>query len=131
MSVDRRSQTARLGEHAATRHLQRRGYRVLECNYRTRYGEIDLVLLDGATLVFCEVKTLIARSTASSGPAHPLEGVHPAKQRQVRRIARVWLAERRETETSPRYRDIRFDAIGVALSASGKLLALEHVASAF
>ena len=128
---DRRSDTARLGEHAAASHLQGRGYRVLERNYRTRFGEIDLVALDGTTLVFCEVKTLVARSTAGRGPTHPLEGVPPAKRTQVRRIAREWLAERRENSASPRYRDIRFDAVGVLVSAGGTLLSLEHVASAF
>jgi len=98
---------------------------VLDRNYRTREGEIDLIAIAGATLVFCEVKTLVSRSLFTRGPVSPLEGVRPAKRRQVRRIARAWLADRREAGASPRYREVRFDAIGVALSSSGRLLALE------
>jgi putative endonuclease len=131
MALRSRIDTGRIGEREAARHLQRSGYRLLERNYRTREGEIDVIALGGGTLVFCEVKTLVAGRAGGPGPAHPLEGIRPAKRRQVRRMARSWLADRRESTTPPRYRDIRFDAIGVSLSTSGKLLRLDHLPAAF
>jgi putative endonuclease len=127
MTADR-LMAGRLGERLAARHLERNGYRIVDRNYRAREGEIDLVATRGATLVFCEVKTLVARESYAAGPAHPLEAVGPAKRRQVRRIARLWIAERRRRGFSI---DIRFDAIGVSLSRRGELIDLEHVENAF
>jgi putative endonuclease len=129
--VDHRRELGRRGERVALEHLERHGDRVIERNYRTREGEIDLIVLSGTTLVFCEVKTLVARSHVLRGPAYPLEAIGPGKRRQVRRIARSWLAERLSAQQALRFRDIRFDAVGVVLTVSGKLLRLERVESAF
>src|SRR5919198_1382450 len=85
-----RQRAGQLGERVAARHLERNGYRLVARNYRAREGEIDLVAAGHSTLVFCEVKTIVARA-GSRGPAYPLEAVGPAKRRQVRRLARVWL----------------------------------------
>jgi putative endonuclease len=128
---DPRSRTGLLGERAAARHLRRSGHRLIECNYRTREGEIDLIALAGRTLVFVEVKTLLARPVPTRGPVFPLEGIRPTKRLQVRRIARSWLAQRRAAGSLPRFTDIRFDAIGVSLSPAGDILQLEHLAAAF
>jgi putative endonuclease len=131
VSPDRRNEWGRRGEQAAAEFFERNGGRVVERNYRTREGEIDLVVLSGRTLVFCEVKTLVARTKVRRGPAYPLESVTVTKRRQVRRIARSWLAERLTSRQALRFRDIRFDAVGVVLSPSGKPLRLERVESAF
>jgi putative endonuclease len=130
-TVDNRREWGRRGEQAAAAFFERNGDRVVERNYRTREGEIDLVVLSGRTLVFCEVKTLVARAEVRRGPAYPLESVTVAKRRQVRRIARSWLAERLTARQALRFRDIRFDAVGVVLGPSGKPLRLERVESAF
>lgn len=127
---DGRRRIGRLGETLAARRLERQGYRVIERNYRTREGEIDLIATLGQTLVFCEVKTLVARGTGR-GPSYPLEAVGPAKRAQIRRLARAWIAERSSAGTAPRCRNARFDAIGVLLSPRGKLLRLDHVEAAF
>jgi putative endonuclease len=129
--TDTRRALGRRGEQMAAEFCERNGDRVVERNYRTREGELDLVVLSGSTLVFCEVKTLIARSEVRRGPAYPLEAITPAKRRQVRLIARSWLAERLTAQQALRFRDIRFDAVGVVLQPSGKLLRLERVESAF
>ena len=132
MSSPPRSQTGRLGERAAARHLERSGYRVIERNYRTREGEIDLIALSGATLVFCEVKTLVVRPTGQrNGPVHPLESVRHAKRAKIRRLARAWLSEPSASGRARGGRNARFDAIAVLLSPSGRLLRLEHVEAAF
>lgn len=114
----------RIGEELAAEHLRRRGFRILERNYRARCGELDIVAFDGATLVFCEVKA----RTAGGRLGTPFDAVHPAKRARVRRIAGSWLAGRREHPFAP---SIRFDAIGVVLDRSGRLLALEHREGAF
>ena len=129
--VDHRRQLGRRGEQLAVEHLERNGDRLVERNYRTREGEIDAIVVSGTTLVFCEVKTLVSRAQIARGPAYPLEGIGPAKRRQVRRIARSWLAERLSAQQALRFRDIRFDAIGVVLAPSGQLLRLERVEGAF
>jgi putative endonuclease len=128
VSPDARRGTGRRGEAVAAELLQRAGYRVLERNFRTREGEIDLIAARRGTLVFCEVKALIARPGGpSAGPAHPLEAVGPAKRAQVRRVARVWLA----SHARPAARELRFDVVGVTLSPAGELLRVEHVEGAF
>ena len=57
MSDDPRHSLGRLGERLAAEHLERLGYRIVARNYRTRFGELDLVVTDEEVLVFCEVKT--------------------------------------------------------------------------
>lgn len=105
---------------------------VLERNFRTREGEIDLIATRAGTLVFCEVKALVARTGGpSAGPASPLEAVDPAKRAQVRRLARSWLAVQGDQDRSRRWGTLRFDVIGVLLSPAGELLRVDHVAGAF
>jgi putative endonuclease len=128
VAPDQRRSTGRRGEAVAAELLRRRGYRLLERNFRAREGEIDLIAARGETLVFCEVKALVARPGGpSSGPATPLEAVGRAKQAQVRRVARVWLA----AQARLRARHVRFDVIGVTLSTAGELLRVEHIEGAF
>jgi putative endonuclease len=122
-STDHRPETGRVGERHARQHLIRLGFTVVAERARTRWGEIDLVVHDHTTIVFCEVKTRIAWSTGS-----PWTSLHGGKQRQVRRLAAAWLAE---TPGRPRCRDVRFDAIGVLLDPGGRLLRLDHIEGAF
>lgn len=111
-------------------------------NFRTRFGELDLVARDERFLVFCEVKTRIARGVPTPGGAAgaggmpapvnalgPFASIGARKQRQVRAIAREWLA--RGQLEGPRPPEIRFDAIGISFDALGRLLALEHLEAAF
>jgi putative endonuclease len=79
------------GEHLAERALVDRGWRVLERNARTRYGEIDLVCHDGKGYVFVEVKT---RRAGSFVPA--AEAVGPRKLDRLVHLAEAWLALRRQ-----------------------------------
>jgi putative endonuclease len=122
--TDERLKLGAAGEQLAAEHLTRRGLRILERNFRTRWGELDLIACDQSAIVFCEVKTRVARTAGRD----PLESVHPRKRQQVRRIAGRWLAERPDR---PRVRDLRFDAIGVTLDPQGRLLRLDHVENAF
>lgn len=122
MSDDLRHRLGRLGEDLAAEHLERRGFRLIARNHRTRFGELDLIGFDGRTLVFAEVKTRRA------GSGTPWDALGAAKCRQVRQMARAWLAE---APDRPRSTELRFDAIGVVIDARGRLVRLDHLEGAF
>ena len=105
------------------RHLEERGFAILERNFRTRHGELDLVAAGGGCLVFCEVKARLGRAATSRA----LEAVGPAKRQRLRRMAAEWFS----ANSGPGLPGVRFDVIGVAVAADGTVLALEHVESAF
>ena len=123
MSSDPRHQLGALGERLAAEHLLRRGFTILERNYRTRWGELDIVAYDGVTLAFVEVKT--RRGAAGRTP---FESLHARKRDQVRRMAASWLNQRADR---PFARALRFDAIAVTFDPSGRLLSLEHLEGTF
>jgi putative endonuclease len=113
-----------LGEQLAAEHLERLGYEIVERNYRTRYGELDIIAFNGRALVFVEVKS--RRFGARGGLT--LEAVRPHKQRQVKRMAFSWLRERTDRPYAP---ELRFDAIGVTFDLQGRLVGIEHLEGAF
>ena len=78
------------GENEATRWYVRRGYEVVARNWRCSAGEVDLILCNGHVVVFCEVK-----ARASNEFGGPEGAVNWSKQRRLRRLAAVWLAEAR------------------------------------
>jgi putative endonuclease len=77
------------GERAAQRWLRRRGFEVVEVNFRSRRGEIDVIAIEGSCLCFIEIK---ARSSQRFGS--PLEAVQERKQRRIARAAGIYLTER-------------------------------------
>lgn len=109
----------RRGERAAEKYLKRNGYRIVARNFRASGAEIDLVAIDGETLVFVEVKT--RRSRAAGAPE---EAVDERKQRRMRRAAEAFSVKYRTGE-----RELRFDI--VAVDAGGKRLAIELLRNAF
>lgn len=106
----RGKELGRWGEEQAVNYLEKKGYVILERNYKNRLGEIDIVALDGEVLVFVEVKT---RSSRDYG--RPLEGVTWKKQRQLRRLALCYLVN-----STLKERDIRFDVIGIERESEGR-----------
>ncbi len=124
MSNDLRHRLGATGEQLAAEHLTRRGFQIIERNYRTRWGELDLIAYDGRTLAFCEIKTRRAGGSAGG----PFEAIGPLKQVQVRKMAGSWLIQRRDR---PRANLIRFDAIGITLDGAGRLVSLDHLEGAF
>jgi putative endonuclease len=125
MTVARR-RLGQVAEEAVAQRLREEGWRILARNARTRFGELDIVGLDGDVLVFLEVKA--GRAGTSGGPARPILAVGPAKQRRIRTLARDWIAAQGRV---PRHREIRFDAVGVLFDGGGNLLGIEHVPNAF
>lgn len=92
----------RAGEQLALQYLERKGYRLLTRNYRYRRGEIDLVMLDGPTLVFVEVKWRSGR-----GYGYPEEAVQPGQEAKLKETAEAYLEEHQWTGP------LRFDVIGI------------------
>jgi putative endonuclease len=110
------------GEEIAAQHFRRLGFEVLARNHRTRFGELDLVVFDGSTLVFVEVKT---RRTDCR---EPWENLHRVKRSKVRRMAIAWLTE---STDRPFGATLRFDGVAVLLDAEGELVRLDHLEGAF
>ena len=99
----------RRGEETAVRLLRENGYRIIGRNVRARFGEIDVVAKQGGAWCFIEVKT---RRSVRMG--WPEEGVTPAKQRQLSRLASWYLKFHRLQEIP-----IRFDVVSVLLDQDG------------
>ena len=120
----------RAAERLVATRLAARGFSIVARNARVHnaelVGEIDLIALDGAALVFIEVKA--GRCGASQGPERPALAVDRRKQLRLRRLARAWLAER---GSLPSVGALRFDVVGVRLDRSGRPVDLEHIRGAF
>ncbi len=121
-----RQRLGRTAEDLVAARLIGAHWEILECNARTRYGELDIVARDRRTLVFIEVKA--ARAGTSFGPERPILSINLRKQRRVRRLATAWMSERRNL---PPYDEIRFDAVGVTLDHHDRAAAVDYVKGAF
>lgn len=108
------------GEALAAAYLEKKGYQVLERNYRIRFGEIDLIAQDHETLVFVEVK---ARRSLRWGS--PAQAVHYHKQGKIFQVAQLYLM-RQEQEDVP----CRFDVVEVVISKDGTSK-IHHILNAF
>ena len=107
------------GERAAEKYLKRHGYRIVTRNFRASGAEIDLVAMDGETLVFVEVKT--RRSFAAGAPE---EAVDVRKQSRIRRAGEAFASRYGAGE-----RTMRFDI--VAVNAAGPRFGIEILRNAF
>ncbi|MGD8932981.1 MAG: YraN family protein, partial [Chromatiales bacterium] len=111
-------QTGKQAEERAREHLERRGLRLLERNYRCRQGEIDLIMLQGDTLVFIEVRY---RKSSAFGSA--VETVTAQKQARLLAAARHYLQAKRASLPC------RFDVVGITGQAPGAHI--EWISDAF
>lgn len=107
------------GEELAEQFLKRKGYKIVERNYRCANGEVDLIALDRKVIVFVEVKT-----RAAHGYGSPLEAVVFYKQRKMIQAAQFFLHAKKLHQ-----RDARFDVIGI--SWPGAEPQVEHIQNAF
>jgi putative endonuclease len=115
----------RRGEDLVADRLERAGWRIVARNARLPSGELDLVALDGTTLVFVEVKA--GTCGRQRGPERPAHAVGRRKQLKLRRLAREWIAERRGPSGVSGY---RFDVVGVSFGPDG-LADIDHIREAF
>ncbi len=120
MSADPRHELGRRGEQLAEKYLRKNGLKTVARHYGTPVGELDLVMRDGATLVFTEVKTRRDRKHAD-----PQDAVGYDKQRCLTRAAR-WFIHRKGWEDRP----CRFDMVAVIVPLDGEP-EIEHFPDAF
>ena len=109
------------GELAAERFLLRKGYVIIQAGYQDKIGELDLIVVDGRTVVFVEVKT---RTSDVAGA--PAEAVDAEKQARITKTARGYLKWNRLTEC-----DVRFDVIGVVWPENAQRPRIQHFENAF
>ncbi len=107
MTTWTRTEIGALGEQLAADHLAGLGLRIVERNWRCRYGELDLIAADPAagTVIFVEVKT-----RTGDGFGGLEQAVTPQKARRLRRLAGIWLADQDQ-----RWAAVRIDVIGVRI----------------
>ena len=91
------------GENRAVLYLKKKGYKIIENNYRTKYGEIDIIAMDGNTIVFVEVK---ARRSTKFGK--PEDSVTVKKQRKISMVALDYLKKNNKMNQRA-----RFDVISI------------------
>jgi putative endonuclease len=120
-----RQRLGRSAEALVAERLEQAAWRIVDRNVRLPSGELDIVALDGATLVFVEVKA--GRVGATVGPELPAHAVGSRKQLKLRRLAREWIAEGRGPSGVAGY---RFDVVGVRFGPDG-LADVDHIRHAF
>lgn len=114
-------QTGAAGERIARHYLRAKGYAIVECNWSTAFGELDIVAKRDDLLVFVEVKTRRGASTESA-----LEAVTAAKHERLLKAVYQYLHER-DIDADSQW---RLDVIGVAIAANGPPR-IDHVEDAF
>ncbi len=109
------------GEAAAASYLRRLGYVIISRSARSRLGEIDIIAVDGRTVVFVEVKT---RESHQAG--HPAEAITPDKQRRLTRLALGYLKRHGLLEHAA-----RFDVVAITWPSGQRRPVIEHIKNAF
>ncbi|NVM04929.1 MAG: YraN family protein [Candidatus Helarchaeota archaeon] len=117
---DHRKILGNTGEKIAEKFLKKSGFKIREKNYKNRYGEIDIIAVDGDCLVFVEVKT---KSCADF--SEPETWVDFKKQNQLIKMANFYLSEKEITDVN-----CRFDVIGITLGKDNKEK-IVHIENAF
>lgn len=106
------------GEELAVSFCKKKGYRILEKNYKTVFGEIDIVARDGDKIVFIEVKT---RADDTFG--YPFEAVDAKKREKIRKVALCFMKKFKQEVPA------RFDVLSISLDDGRKRV--EHIIDAF
>ncbi len=106
----KRKNLGNLGENLALKHLKNNGYQILQRNFRSKFGEIDLIALEGGDLVFIEVKTRWSHSFGS-----PEESITPCKVKKIIRASEYFQLLHPELPQS-----LRLDAVVIDLDSQGK-----------
>ena len=107
----------RRGEEAAARFLRRRGYQIVERNWKCHAGEVDIIAKDEECLVFVEVKTRL-----NEDQGVPEEAVTAEKRKRYERIAAAFLKTYDEVDIQ-----IRFDVIGILVLTPDRAMVRHHV----
>ncbi len=106
----------RLGEELAERFLQRKGYTIIEKNFHTRFGEIDIVARQNSAFIFVEVKT---RTSTFFGS--PEESITPYKQERWKKSVWVYCQTK-----NLHHKHLQFDVIAILLNRATRTATLRH-----
>ncbi|MGC2063913.1 MAG: YraN family protein [Thermodesulfovibrionales bacterium] len=106
------------GEAAAVVFLRQAGYRILATNYKTVFGEVDIIAMEKGTTVFVEVK-----SRSGSAYGYPFEAVTPRKQDKIRKVALFYMKQKK------REIPVRFDVLSINIEDGQNKI--EHIIDAF
>jgi putative endonuclease len=109
------------GERAAVRYLKRHGFKIVACQHRNQFGEIDIIAREADQIVFVEVKT---RKSTDAG--QPFEAVDRTKQQKLTKIALAWLKKEKSLDQSA-----RFDVVSIVWPVDSKLPQIQHFRNAF
>ncbi|HOX96692.1 MAG TPA: YraN family protein [Candidatus Woesebacteria bacterium] len=107
--------TGNIGEELATEYLEKKGYKIKERNFRTRFGEIDIICWDGKILVFVEVKTKIGHDFGE-----PEEMVNKSKIGKVKKMGEVYLQDKGLDVLC------RVDVVAIVMQNSESVERIEH-----
>lgn len=114
--VDTRKKLGNRGEKIAAKFLRKQGYQIIEKNYRSRLGEIDIVAKEDESIVFVEVKT-----RCSTDFGLPEEALSYDKRRRLSKLALGYLAHRRIKDTN-----CRFDVVSILMD-NKKVRKVNHI----
>lgn len=116
--TERRQETGEWGEKVAARYLRKReGMRILDRRWRQGHGELDLVMRQGKTMVFVEVRV----RTGEANPLATYQSIGKGKWRVLRATARGYVRRSRWRPEA-----VRFDVVGIRRGSDGRFLDLEH-----
>lgn len=115
-------QKGQRGEEIASIYLTRKGFRIIEKNFSTRFGEIDLIGINKDRLVFIEVKLKIGDMFGT-----PEEMVNRRKLLQVQNTATAYM--QKNTEIAVKYPLRQIDVVAIVLGSSGDVIRIEHYES--
>ncbi len=113
------SEIGKFGERLAHAHLEAKGYRIIASNYRCRWGEVDLVAMDGATLVFVEVRTRRGDALVT-----PEESVTSEKTQRLALTAQDFMEHQAWASDDIHW---RIDLVAIRLGAGGQVLEVRHL----
>lgn len=115
-----RKDTGNMGEQLAINFLKKKGFRILETNYRCARGEIDIISCQKESLVFVEVRTKADLTYGS-----PEESVTPAKKRHLESAVNHYLQNLKKMPLS-----WRIDLVAIELEADNQVKRIEHIENA-
>ncbi|MCX7845697.1 MAG: YraN family protein [Dictyoglomaceae bacterium] len=111
----------KIGEDFALEYFKNNGFEIREKNYKTKFGEVDLIVRKENLLIFVEVK---ARKSLEFG--EPVEAVDKRKQEKIRFIANYYLSKKKIKSY-----EVRFDIFSILLDKDNKIKFFEHISNAF
>lgn len=118
-------QLADIGEDAAAKYLRRKRFKILERNYVSENGEIDIIAENRDYVVFAEVKTRTYAPGGTSWESRPAASVTPQKQAVIIKVAKRYLAYNKKDKR------VRFDILEVYANKTGVIESITHIENAF